>query len=460
VLFEHPKAKLLIARSTKNSTVRSFPLALIHSVTVNAKAVTLNPRRALTAEEKAARQEEGLWGDQAGPGQIGNYAAQNWEKKPLIVWAKPGESGDAMQAESWLDETGKPLAAPPWKNDAQAQKNTGATTGAFDGDILLPEAADSYNAIQPGKRDYLGAFRIRHLTIEKNASYNVRYTVLGNMWVRAGAALGAGTQTGGLGCRETERHTFVRFSGARRPNPKNKGPSDPEWEGISHWVQIDTGERGTLEVIGKSGGAGDRLTLEKGTLIVSEDSHIGNGPRASYYCKPNTTTILLDGAGLGCLDRVLCGRRGTYGIGGTLMFGTPKHPLTRDLRFECTLFNSEDIDAAAAPGQRTGGASLVLGSSGKMEVHSKDPTKARVIFCPRPADAPYSSYAVGARAGGREMPTNIAALFLGQTDFNGVVFDGFLKGGIIVSEQARKQWKNVSFGQNNQGKPEELFKNP
>ncbi len=36
-----------------------------------------------------------------GPGQIGNYATEKWERKAVIVWAQPGKSGNAMEAGSW-----------------------------------------------------------------------------------------------------------------------------------------------------------------------------------------------------------------------------------------------------------------------------------------------------------------------------------------------------------------------
>ena len=61
-------------------------------------------------------------------------------------------------------------------------------------------------------------------------------------------------------------------------------------------------------------------------------------------------------------------------------------------------------------------------------------------------------------AGGREMPKGICAVFNGETDFDGVVFDGFYKGGIAVDPAARRKWKNVSFGDRNLGAPEELFR--
>jgi len=161
------------------------------------------------------------------------------------------------------------------------------------------------------------------------------------------------------------------------------------------------------------------------------------------------------------------------------MFGTPEHPLTRDLDFGGAYFSQEKVDSKAVPNQRTSGASFVLGSTGKIVVHSANPAKARVLFQPRSKDLPVSQYVLPKdlwklckQAKNKLLPPDpalwdeaivpkgVVALFLGETDFNGVVFDGFYKEGIIVSDVQRKAWKNVTFGQKNQGKPEELFRKP
>lgn len=219
--------------------------------------------------------------------------------------------------------------------------------------------------------------------------------------------------------------------------------------------------------------------------MVSEDSFIGNGDRAATYIHPGSTCILLNGARLGHPSAITGGDTNkvlaTYGIGGTLLFGTPEHPLTRDLVFDAALYRQDRIDPKASPSQRSFGASIVLGELGRMVVNSADPAKARVIFRARSRSLPVNEYnlpnvnelakftnKVGRRdyAPSAElwqdprMPTGIAAVFLGQTDFNGVVFDGFYEGGIIVSPEARAKWKNVSFGDENLAKPEDLFVAP
>ena len=469
VLFKHPNCGRLVARSASGGTVQSFSMAAIHKISAGENTLTVNPRRDLTAAEKEARGRNTVWGDRAGSGRIGRYAKQKWVSKPIIVWANPGRSGAFDEPSNWLDGTGKPCRRSPWEKDSVSRRvarsrrrKAGPETGEFDGDVLLPPAGEPYSVLQAGNRDHLGAFRLRHLTVESGASCNVRYTILGNLWMKDGSMLGRGTQTGGLGSGDNDWNTFARFCGNRPPDRKSAqrkrpgGKGESEWIAISHWVWIDTGKSGSLEIIGKTGGPGDRLTLKRGTLIVSEDSYIGNGNRGSYYCMPGTTTILLDGAGVGCRHKIISRGRATYGIAGTLMCGTPEHPLTRDLRIECCLYNIEDVTPYAQPSQRTNGASFVLGVTGKMIVRSKNPKSARVVFCPIPDGNPVSQYVVAPRAKGRPTPTGITAVFAGETTFDGVVFEGFCKRGVIVDPKARKAWRNVSFGGNQAG-ADDLF---
>ena len=454
ILFKHPNCDRLVVRSAVRSTIQSIQLTLIHAVSVAGKTVTFSPRRALTVLEKTLRETNRLWGDEVGPARIGRYAKQEWASKGLIIWARPGVSGEFDKAANWLNEKGQPCSVSPWRVDiveerpqGRFRRKPGPETGQFDGDVLLPSAATQYSVVQSGNRDHLGAFRLRHLTIERNASYAVRYTIRGNLWMKDGATIGKGTQTGGFGSGESDWSTFARFCGGPRTDRKRSGDKyKPQWTTVSHWVWIDTGRRGSLEIIGRSGGPGDRLTLKRGTLIVSEDSYIGNGNRGSYYCMPDTTTILLDGAGVGCRHRIIARGRATYGIAGTLLCGTPKHPLTRDLIIPCGLYNIEDLMPEPQVGQRTTGASFVLGATGRIIVNSKDSKKARVVFRPIGEGNPVSKYVVAPRANNRPTPTGITAVFAGKVCFDGVVFEGFYKRGVIVSPDSRRKWKNVSVG--------------
>lgn len=153
--------------------------------------------------------------------QIGKYGKEPWEKKPAMVWAKPGVSDDAMKAGCWLDETGKPYTKGPWTESPPNAKG-GNSGGFFDGDVLLPAADQSYDAIQPGNRDHLAPYAIRHLTVEGNAAYQVRYTVLGNLWIKDNGDLGKGTLQR-RDCRRAPAAGGVEKRVLRRPQPGQAG---------------------------------------------------------------------------------------------------------------------------------------------------------------------------------------------------------------------------------------------
>ena len=90
--------------------------------------------------------------------------------------------------------------------------------------------------------------------------------------------------------------------------------------------------------------------------------------------------------------------------------------------------------------------SLILQPSGRIEVHSADPTKARLVF----------RWMGG--AGERKTYDKISVVFSGKTQFNGVLFENINKGGILLADgNATRTWKNVFFGSNNDGKPDELY---
>ncbi len=484
VLFEHPGAPLLIVRSPEHRTVQSIPLTVVHRVDGSGEAREVNARRSLTDTELLERQRNGVWVDDVGPGQIGQYARQTWEPRAVAVWATPGKSGNAMEPGNWLDETGRPYTDGPWQVVRDRKDDRGRKlpeSGAFAGDVLLPAADKPYDVLQPGERDHLGEFELRHLTVERNAHYKVRYTIRGNLWLKDGSRLGGNTQTGGLGSGELDKHTIARVC-----NNHGAAPADglPDWayaQDISHWIYIDTGEHGSMEVVGICGGASDRLTFKRGTLVISEDSYLGNGDRGCFYSQAGTTTILLDGATIGSPAPLTGGSGGnimaTYGIAGTLMFGTPDHPLTRDLVFGAALYPRERVSPNAQASQRSSGASLVLANTGRMVVHSSDPAKARVVFGQRDRRLPFSPYTIPRELWSHldrrgdvmhpakpelweqpGIPNGLAAVLLGQTDFNGVVFDGFYEDGIMIAPNARSRWRNVSFGPNNLAAPEKLFR--
>jgi hypothetical protein len=85
VLFQHPNAPLLIVCQPQQRTVQSLPLALIHQAPIKGQLTTFNPKRTFTPEEQAELEANRLWGDEVGPGQIGNYASESWEPAPALL---------------------------------------------------------------------------------------------------------------------------------------------------------------------------------------------------------------------------------------------------------------------------------------------------------------------------------------------------------------------------------------
>ncbi len=476
VLFRHPHAELVILRSPTRTTVQSLPLAIIQTIKGRRSTATEHAARTLSADEERDLAANGLWGDAVGSGQIGAYAKQAWPEQPLVVWAKPGESGDAFDPGNWLDAHGKPLSELHWITDEALAQRRGVTARTFDGDVLLPAAATPYRVLQAGNRDNLPAFSVRHLTLESGTSYEVRYTITGNLWMKSGATLGAGTQTGGFGAGEANRHTFARFCEAT-------AVAEPAWayaHHISHWLRIDTGTA-SLEIIGFCGGPSDRVTLSKGTLVISENSSMKCGDRAAFFTAPGTTLILLDGAMLASPSPLKGGSggniMGTYGIAGNLFFGTPEKPLRRDLEFSACFYPEDRVNKKGNPSDRASGASWIFGPTSRAVIHSADPTTARVTFRPRDITTMPTnniSRELKSRYENRNkvrgygpakpglwnepsIPKGCYVLFRGATDFNGVVFDGFPAGGIIVDPAAAKAWKNVTYGPANKVPPAQLF---
>ncbi|MFQ3577997.1 MAG: hypothetical protein SNJ52_03180 [Verrucomicrobiia bacterium] len=470
VLFEHPNAPLLIVESLGRRTLQSIPLAEVQSYDKDGQTVQVNAPRALTDAEKERRSRNVLWGDQVGPGQIGRYATEEWEQAPILVWAHPGRSDNGTLPENWLDRTGRPLSESPWAMSVRQVRpgRDEGSIGVFNGDILLPRADQPYEAILDGAQHVF-----RHLTLEANATISTRYAILGNIWIKDGGRLnhlGTGSMgtLGGRGIRRVDinlthlghdKHLFARFDNYHDV-PQPAFAYLPQ---LSHWMFADAGA-GSLEIIGITRGAGDRMNYAGGEIIISTDSHFGNGDRAAAAIQPGATVVLLDGASFGNHLPIGGGSGGkqmaSYGIAGTLMFGHPEKPLTRDLDFLSRFYPEEMIDPQGRTGDRAAGASIVLGESGSIVMHTSDPQKARVIFRPLPKEWMILRGEVQGEDfwAGDNRPTGIAAVFRGQTAFNGVQFDGFYKGGIVVDPEARARWQNVTFGPNNQAPPEELFR--
>jgi hypothetical protein len=182
-------------------------------------------------------------------------------------------------------------------------------------------------------------------------------------------------------------------------------------------------------------------------------------------------------------------------VRGTLHAGSPERPLKRD----CTIGLDHndwwgDIRAMKAEGGiRWGGPgsqgqipvyrvpwlswrdrddwpayiSLTVPKSGVIRVHSADPAKARLVLRWHRrggfggAGAVTSDQPVTPAQKAlfeRQYRGRVSAAFVGDVQFDGVVFDNFHQGGIMLADPAmRRRWSDVGFGSNNAAEPEQLF---
>ena len=289
ILFPH--AGRLIVRGKGNRTLQSFDLKSVHAVTIDGKRTEFHPRRALDEQEKELREKNVLWGDVCGQGQYGKYAEQDWPDCPVMIWARPGVSGERFTGANWLDETGTPYFEVP----LTSQRNVRSDNSPID--VLLPAAGVRYMAGGWGGGGNEGTPPHRHLTIEYNATYGITYNVQGNLWMKHGSGL-VGKHRGRFFNEEPDLHRFIRFDGDRL------GTGDTLIESrdavIGQWGDFAAGERGTVEMIGQIQSAADRLYVRgSGTLILSEGSHLSDGGRAAISIAPGSTLALLQHAQVG-----------------------------------------------------------------------------------------------------------------------------------------------------------------
>jgi hypothetical protein len=340
-----------------------------------------------------------------------DFIKEQWPKARVLVWAHAGKNLrsrdlDLSDAANWLED-GKPATQGPDENT----------------DIVFPASEKRY-----GVSDGIGC-SARHMTVENGCrGWLKSIKVSGNVWIKAGGSW-HGIQPKG------PKNTFMRNDGpdnmADNKIALNKPPGNSiEWMGI--WSM------------------GDELDLFSGSFIVAPDSTFMPGDRSTQHIYPNARLVLTSGASFH--KRANQYSMTDMDIVGKLMAGTPERPLTRD----CTLALSfKAKDAIKHSAFKTTDRGLIVYKDGRVEVHSADPAKAKLVF--RWVNLPVISGGDLVPKDVREMPHGIDMLIIGQVQFDGVEFRDVLKGGILMPDpQVRKQWKNVTFGKN-YAQPDELF---
>lgn len=438
----YPLGERLIVRSRGNRIVQSFDLKSVRAVEIAGKRTEYNPKRALSAREQELRKLNALWADVPGKGQIGAYGKQKWPRRPLMVWRRPGQSGTRFVGANWLDETGRPYFEPPTSIDSK-------TADLPVADILLPSAGVYYQVV--GNRPQ---WRCRHMIVENNAHFFLTFNIQGNCWMKDGSRMVA--PWFGKYCNDTPGlHRFLRFDGLRidRPGRGAKVPARGHFN-ISQWGRYQAAAGGTIELIGTNMVTDQFSVGGEGTVIISENSHLAPGNRTAFAIMPEATVVLLQDARIGCETVATLGGKASVWVGGTLMIGTPKRPITRDMIFAVTGIDEKFILRQPAENIRCPGVSFLVGKKGRLVMHTVDPTKARLVFKMHHGE---KAMARGKGRGDFGNPKGIVLDFLGEAKLNGVVFDNVLEGGLMVSPKQRATWKNISYGKNNLAEPGKLY---
>ena len=223
-------------------------------------------------------------------------------------------------------------------------------------------------------------------------------------------------------------------------------------------IEYSSGKGKPAEFMGRYLGAGDRTSLISGTLIVDEDSWIGCGGLACIYTLPKTTLILLQGAGGGYPHGSTPHGQASFGIGGTIRFGTPELPFTRDWELPLLGLKRDQINGGTKPEERTAGASFVLGEQGRLEVHRKG--TAKLIFLRQQPEWETKEHQNNQALNKPKEDfagTRLAFAFHGEALLEGVEFRDCFAGGIFVKPEVKARWKSVEYGSGNEGATPALF---
>jgi len=358
------------------------------------------------------------------------YAKEIWPKGRVLVWANPDAKAskglNPADPANWL-ENGKVANEP------------------LDGtcDVIFPTARVSYEV--HGKKD---PCQVRHITIGAGCSlHEWQIGHSGNTWVKKGGgyAFGSGDCKGG-------KHTFMR-------NDNDKPVMG------SNGTNVQKANDASVEFIGAGGwGAYDDMMFTSGTCIVGPDSTLLCGDRSNQAVFPGSRLIVMSGGTFTKRAAQPWGADLLIGEGGVVQAGTAERPITRD----CFISLSwKPRNRANPPGwernkilhhfgiQDNGDVSMIVLPEGRIEVHSSEGKKARLVFQLNrkpPDSAKYTEEMV------KDLPHKIDVAFLGASVVPpGVEFRDVNQGGIMLKDPSvRAKWTGVTFG-DGEGKVDELF---
>jgi len=441
----------LIVYSPRLATMRSLLKDHVHTLTVDGHREQINPKRALTAEDKKLLGRVEWPNEPPAEGRKPPYTTQEWEKpKQLLVWASPGRSGRFEKPKNWL-RNGEPMQRWP--------RAVGEHYGLifFDGetDILFPASSKHYIV-----RPRATSARPRHITTESGVDAEVALNdCTGNVWVSPHAEFngGGGAKLGG------DKHTFLINGTTYTGDP----PTTPErfrelMESAASlgrkWIVRKEDTDASMTLIG-SFRSGDETHWSRGITILAENSVIAVGPRCEQSVGRDARLILKSGAVVGKRSGNQAYKNDMF-VHGSLLAGTPQEPLTRDAFLGISI---KDPKGRLNP-DRVGDENvrgLTIAPGAQFQVHTADPDKARLVITWHGIldkngndDGTPPGFFEKMPESERTINVNI----FGDQVLSDVVFDWVGKGDIrLLNPDVRDQWQRVSFGKHNTAEPDELF---
>ncbi|MFC1760643.1 chitobiase/beta-hexosaminidase C-terminal domain-containing protein [Planctomycetota bacterium] len=362
------------------------------------------------------------------------YETEVWPETRTLIWAHPGVTGELGDPNNWLLENGDPVKTAPDK----------------DTDVVLP----------PSDTDYVvnaKFLQVRHATIESGGlligKHRGELEVFGNLWAKPGGRAYFVAIRG-------PKHTFFRNDDSQVPSAKHPVPYAQGRRGadikenrsqISHKFQVCKYGGASVEFIGAFG-VSDEIMIQRGHVIINGDLRwsgvTGKGALEVY---DGAVLELQSGTTIGPLKGY--NKKALFNVvlypGARLQGGSSDRPLESDARVM--------LGFSDAPFGHTG---LFASAGSTIEVFTKDPKQARLVFTSMTSDPTYcdaNAKPVGDPAVGARDGLGINVYLIGAAQLDGVLFDYVARGGIrLKDENACLFWKNVSLGSHNAGELEAL----
>ncbi|MFO8014905.1 MAG: hypothetical protein R6X20_16580 [Phycisphaerae bacterium] len=448
----------LVVYSPRLATVRSFLKKHVHAVTVDGKRDQLNPKRALTDEDRAFLGEV-TWPDEPpAKGRRPDCTTETWTPPTrLLVWARPGKSGLLSEPANWLSN-GRPLPAMSFDKPARA-----ADGGAFDveTDILLPAADRAYTV---GYKDRgRGGLRARHITVGRQARLNPSVlTAVGNVWLPPGGRLRVRYTIALKGAR----HTFFindkpPFTAEQNNALQGGYPAANYVNGIGYSVaqyfRINKAGDASVEFRGTTE-TSDDFQMPSGVTIVAPHAQLMAGKRSTQRIGKDAVLRLHSGSQFCKMENATYYDHDLV-VEGRIEAGTPTHPISED----CLLGVSfKDRSAYGKEGPSVGRAApgLAFAPTASVAVHTVDPARARLVIRWHGRENTWQRSRMKGESGKdyTAFPRTIGIDIQGPLSLAAVHFDDVHRGGIrLARPDVRKEWKHVSFGERNEGRPDDLF---